>query len=496
MSYFNSNLLLIFFSLAYISYQSEENTKVLSLIFNKDAFLTTVDNTENMRILQNNKIYLNTKIATPIQNLKFYLKFSEYITYVTNSTYKKDDSTTYQFTRTKNNGKTSEFTPLNYQTDNLKSGYESKELLKLDENIINNFYFILADKINNKNEIYDSVIGLNLPLNDIRPVLMNTNILEQLKQNNFIDKRVFSIFYFNEISVGKINNKDGEGQIIFGKLPHELNNDKKYSEILKKYNFNEDNLNWINTEAGEYHIKWKLKFDSIVCANEKTSDLITELVIEQTVITGTSEFKNIIQKYFFDEYISKNLCKEEKFYSYRDNLQYYFYSCDISIKSYFDKYNNDILEFKSKDLDNTFSFKIKELFLEFSNRLYFGIIFDEYQMYGWKLGRLFLEKYPLIFSMDNKAIGYYNQNANNTNNNSNKTVIIILIVIVFILLIILCIGLRKYKILKGLMPRKLMANELHDQYSYSHVEDNKKEKEITTEMSSKSNYNSISSLGF
>ena len=115
-------------------------------------------------------------------------------------------------------------------------------------------------------------------------------------------------------------------------------------------------------------------------------------------------------------------------------------------------------------------------------------------MYGWKLGRLFLEKYPLIFSMDNKAIGYYNQKLNNTNNNSNKTVIIILIVIVFILLILLCIGLRKYKILKGLMPRKLMANELHDQYSYSHVEDNKKE--ISKEMAPKSNYNSISSLGF
>ena len=73
---------------------------------------------ENMRILQDYKIYLNTQITKPIQNLKFYLKFREYITYVTDNSYKKDDSSTYEFVRTKNNGKTHEFTLLKYQTDN------------------------------------------------------------------------------------------------------------------------------------------------------------------------------------------------------------------------------------------------------------------------------------------------------------------------------------------------------------------------------------------
>ena len=498
MSYnYSKILLLLFFSLFNISYQSQDNSKEFSLIINKDKLKISADDIENMRILQDNKIYIKSQIAIPNQNLKLYLKFSEYITYITDGNYKKGDSSSYEFIRTKNDGKTPEFTPLNFQTDNLKSGYESKEIIKLGENIIYDFNFILADKLNNNYEIDDSIVGLNLPEINIRPVLMNTNIFEQLKKNNLIYKRIFSIFFNTKVCEGNNNeNNNEEGQIIFGKLPHELYDNKKYDELLKKYNINEKTFNWINAEVDQYHIKWKLKLDDIICVNEHTSDLIAELVIEQTFFTGTQEFKKIMQKYFFDGFISKKLCKEEKFFNYKDNYNYYFYNCDNSIKSYFDKYNTNILEFKSKDLNTIFSFQLKELFLEYNNRLYFGIIFDEYQIYGWKLGRLFFEKYPLIFSIDNKAIGYYNQNENiiNVNTNSNKNTMIVLIVLVVVLLIIILIGFRKYNVLKSLIPRKLMANELYDQYTYSHVEDNKKE--ITTEMTSKINSNSVSSLGY
>ena len=148
-----------------------------------------------MRNLQCNKIYINTKIDEPNQNVKLYLRFNEYITYITESNYKKEESITYEFIRTKNNENKVDFTP-NFQTDSLKSGYESKEMLKLDKNIIKNFYFILVDKLNNKNEIYESIIGLNIPESTIRPILFNTNILEQLKNYKFINKRIFFCFLF------------------------------------------------------------------------------------------------------------------------------------------------------------------------------------------------------------------------------------------------------------------------------------------------------------
>ena len=109
-------------------------------------------------------------------------------------------------------------------------------------------------------------------------------------------------------------------------------------------------------------------------------------------------------------------------------------------------------------------------------------------MYGWKLGKLFFEKYPLVFSLDNKAIGYYNQNMENMKNKSNNKIVYILIILVLLLLIALVIGFRKYNILKRLIPRKLMANELLDDYSYNsnniNNEDNNKN-EIRTEMAYK-----------
>ena len=489
MSFINSKLVLIFFSLFFISYQSKEDSNDFSLFFNKDTILTSIEDTENMRSLQYNKIYINSKIANPNQNLKLYLRFNEYITYITNNNYKKGESTSYEFTRKKNNDENEpEFTPVDIQTDSLKSGYESKEILKLDDNIFNDFYFILVDKLNNNNDLYESIIGLNLPEKSPRLILMNTNFIEQLKNNNFINKRVFSVFYFNEIRKEKENNnyKDCDGQVIFGVLPHELKNEKKYSEIMKRYTLNDNNLNWVNTEAGDYHKRWKIKFDNIQFAKEQIQDSTVELIIEQNFFTGTPSFKTIIHKYFFEEFISKNICKEEKYYNHKEQFNYYFYHCDKSIKSYFDKYKDAILSFKSKELNEIFSFKLEELFFEYNNKLYFGVIFDEYQMHGWKLGRLFFEKYPLIFSVDNKAIGYYKQNIKN--NKKNKNILTtILVILIIILLILLLIGFRRYNILKSLIPRKIKANELNDEYSYSQVEENKKE--ITTEMATKiSNY--------
>ena len=494
MSFINKKIIILFFScLFHISNQIEETSKDLSLLFNKDPIKQTNDNIEKMSNLLYNKIYINTKIATPNQSIKFYLTFNEYITYITQNYYKKSDSNSYEFTRSKKDS--DDFEPKEFKTDNLKTGYESKDILNLnEENIIKDFNFILVDKLNIKEEFYQPVMGLSIPGGNPRPVLLGTNILEQLKNNNIIDKRLFSVFYFNKIGKEKSENKNIDGQIIFGKLPHELKDEKKYEQI-KKYNFYENELEWTNAEVEEYHMKWKIKFDSIIFANEQTTDFIGELVIEHNPFVGTAEFKKIINKYFFDEFISKNICKEEQFLNSRENLGYKFYSCDTSVELYFNKYQDNILQFKSKDLNEIFSFKLEELFLQYNNRFFFGVIFDEYQMHGWKLGRLFFEKYPLVFSVDNKAIGYYKHNPNNiTNKKGSKAILVFLVLLVIVLLFILFIGIRKYNVLKGLLPRRLKANELNDQYTYKSVEETKRE--ITTEMVSKVGDNSVSSLGF
>ena len=472
---------IIFLILIKVTNEYKDDSKYIILEINKDQILTSVETTETMRQLQYNKIYINSVIGSNNKNIKFYLRFNEYITYITDNYYKKEDSTTYEFTR-KGEKENVEYIPNEFHTDDLNSGYESKDIIKLNENIfLNNFNFILVDKLNKEKEFYYPIIGLNIVKeNNIRPVLYKTNFLEQLKNNNYISNKIFTII-----------NKE----IIFGILPHELDD----------FGFDENNLNWVNSESGDYNPKWKIKFDNIKFSSKDFTDLITELVIEQNLFTGTWEFKDYIHKNFFEELINNRICKEEKFFNHREQFHYFFYSCESELKSELvkEKYKKNILEFKSNSLNEIFSFNLTELFIKVGTKLYFSIIFDEYQMHGWKLGNIFLQKYPLIFSFDNKAIGYYSQNLKNVKNTSNNKFTYILIGLILFLIIILVIGIRKYNILKKLIPRKLMANELLDQYSYNSHENNNinndenNQNEITTEMTSRiqSSNNKSSKLG-
>ena len=478
-------IVFIFFLLLINTKEYKESSNSIILTINKDEILSSVDTTETMRNIQYNKIYINSKIGSNGKNMKLFLRFNEYITYITDNYYKKEESNTYEFTR-KKEGDNVEYTPNEFHTDDLNTGYESKDILKLDDNILNNYNFILVDKLNKDKEFYYSIIGLNLVKeNNIRPVLYKTNILEQLKSNNFISNKIFSIIFYNN------ENKIEKGEIIFGKLPHELI--EKEKEKFNNYIFDEKNLNWINDDIENYNLKWKIKLDNITYSNNEISDLTTELIIEQNVFTGSWEFKNIIHQKFFEELISKRICIEDKFYNFREKFNYFFYSCESSLKTELskEKYKNDILQFKSNSLNEIFSFNLKELFIEKGTTLYFSIIFDEYKMHGWKLGNIFFEKYPLVFSLDNKAIGYYNQNISNIKGKSNSKLIIVLCVLVFFLLIIIFIGIRKYNVLKKLIPRKLMANELLDEFSYNSHEnnniniENENKNEIKTEMSLK-----------
>lgn len=475
-------MLVIFIFLLFITIH--ESKDGINMKIYKDQILTSSDTTETMRNLQYNKIYINSRIGSNDKSIKLYIRFNEYITYITDNYYKKEESNSYVFTRRKEGGN-AEYIPNEFQTDDLNTGYESKDKLQLDNNILKDFNFILVDKLKREKEFYYPIIGLNLVKeNNIRQVLYKTNFLEQLKSSNLIDNKIFSILYYNK----EKNSQNEKGEIIFGKLPHELTEKEKF----EKYKLEENNLFWDNAEIGDYNLRWKLKFERIKFGNQELSEisgLIAELIIEQNVFTGTWEFKNIIHQKFFEELINKKICKEEKFYNYRENFHYFFYSCDSSLKSELSekKYKENILQFKSNSLNEIFSFNLEELFIEVGRTLYFSIIFDEYQMYGWKLGNIFFEKYPLVFSLDNKAIGYYNQNLGNMNKASNKT-IYILIGLILLLLIILFIGFRRYNILKKLIPRKLMANELLDDYSYNsnniNNEDNNKN-EIRTEMAYK-----------
>ena len=109
-----------------ITYEYKEDSKSVILKLYRDQILTSVDTSETMRHLQYNKIYINSKIGSNDKSIKLYLRFNEYITYITDNFYKKEDSNTYEFTRKKEGEKNIEYIPNEFHTDDLNSGYIKK----------------------------------------------------------------------------------------------------------------------------------------------------------------------------------------------------------------------------------------------------------------------------------------------------------------------------------------------------------------------------------
>ena len=125
------------------------------------------------------------------------------------------------------------------------------------------------------------------------------------------------------------------------------------------------------------------------------------------------------------------------------------------------------INFTKYKLGFNFTFSGDELFYNKDNNYYFKMIaYLERFMKDFKLGRIFLKKYPIIFNSDSKSMLFYkinNKIMNDiiNNNISKNNTFLIVISYFFIGIIFLGTGIyfgRKYCIMK----RKKYANELED----------------------------------
>ena len=107
-------------------------------------------------------------------------------------------------------------------------------------------------------------------------------------------------------------------------------------------------------------------------------------------IRGSEAYKNETDKIFFNDLISKNICRidyvEENIYVSKDII----YSCDNSnimkerIKTF------PTLYFLLKPYNLTFLFNYQELFQLHNNRLYFLIYYKNSYYSNWEIGEIFL----------------------------------------------------------------------------------------------------------
>ena len=243
----------------------------------------------------------------------------------------------------------------------------------------------------------------------------NKYIFKMLKERELIDETYYTFIY------GDYNIKFGSnylsddynsiiGNLILGETPHEF-----YPNKYKK----ED----------EIKINGQLEFSvSQVSFKTKKSTFLEENI--RLTITYTSQFirgsigyKNETDKIFFNDLISKNICRvdivEENIYVSKD----YIYSCENSnfmkekIKTF------PTLYFVIKPYNLTFFFTYEELFQLHNNRIYFLVYYTVITSYSkWEVGELFLRKYITSFNYYSKTTSFYRNQVDEINNKTYKVI--------------------------------------------------------------------------
>lgn len=412
------------------------NLSIITLPFDNYYFIHNQLNSPNEKFneLLNNFVRVNISIGDPKQEISLNLTFNSYITYLSGSDVKggfKKFNEKISKSYNKIENKISQF-----YLEHFVKGIKSTENFYLlfngkDEKVINNFNFILANELNNLEEMgqlglcYGNIYSGNK--------LENYNFISQLHKKKLIDSYSFTIKY-NDLN---------KGELIIGALPHEYN---------RRYNKND----FISIKAGNtQEISWSILFKELRYGNEIfMKNLFIEFQLELGLIIASSELKEKLINDFFNHNPNCHMLKDE------ERISFY---CD-----------NDKGINKFKDLILTsevgnfnFVLNYKDLFEKHGEKFYFLIVFPlTDNINTWKLGKPFLRKFQIVFDQDKKIIGFYTKMSSN-----NFPIIITFLICLFVI-----IGLSLFiYIYVNKKRRKKRNNEIDDGFDYYTTEElNKK----------------------
>ena len=279
----------------------------------------------------------------------------------------------------------------------------------------------------------------------------NSNIINQLKSLKLIPSYAFTIKY----NTNEKNNQE-KGEIIIGSLPHEYD-PRHYSEKYFTYTtiaFNK------KTPA------WRVIFDDIRFGNEKLiSSNMAELSINFGFISASVNHKQIFDVNFFLKPEFVDYCKEEKVSTY------YVKYCKENVIKEFKNIIFDLPKPYNSDKGDKIEFNYKDLFVKCpgNNDYYcFQIVFGSMSS-AWILGKPLFKKYQMVFDQEKKIFGFYKEigeyeyEEKKSNGNSGRSIPWIIIAI--LLIIIGFLGFLFYRKFQ-LNKRKKIANELQDDFVY------------------------------
>jgi len=239
--------------------------------------------------------------------------------------------------------------------------------------------------------------------------------------------------------------------------PHEYDQNYKQSE-----------LKFINSFSEKSKPNWCLYFKYDPTYNNYTINLNIKVLISPKIygVVANYHYLQAIEENFFKKYYEKNICQRTIISFQRRN-----YFKVVCSKDYFTQ--KDIESFFPLNLysiafNYTFILEGKELFLETEDKYELGILSEiGYSSTEWKLGRVFLKKYQIIFDDDNGLIGFY-RSVNNIEEEkkSGISTALKIVILVFVSCVFLFLSFLIYKKINSLSKRKKFANELEDDFMY------------------------------
>ena len=349
----------------------------------------------------NNSFYLKFQMGTPWKDIisKFSINNSDLsIKYTNDEKFIKDYDPL----------KSSSFINITEKDiENKKQGFsfitENLKLIGLNKTyIVNNFKLFKENKNIDNSPIY---LYAELGLNFYSKSQYNNEsyiFLNQLKSNNIIENKIFSINYND--------NKIGGGNIYIGDYPHNIKDSLSYYKNHKLFSYNSS-----STIIDSLYLAINDKYQ--IENNIKVKNVYFN--ISSPVIFASSEFINRVDELFFNKYIKSKICSSQSF-RFNDKL-YFLYSCiqergDFKLK--LDEFPD--LNFYSKDLNYTFTLTYEDLFIKINDIYYFLIIYDFYSGETWKFGRPFLQKYKFVFNCENYSLSFYDINEKENKNDEDE----------------------------------------------------------------------------
>jgi hypothetical protein len=250
--------------------------------------------------------------------------------------------------------------------------------------------------------------------------------LNEIQEKGFIKNKTHFFYFFEKYgeklnyktTINNTNSPCYDGLIVFGKLPHEL-----LPDVYDKNNLSFTDPFFIKYEySTTEEIEWGVKFDEVHLEynDKKTKEFdiyrgVFDLNIEY--ISPPYQFYDVIKK-FYKPLFDEDICfeEEEPRNFNRDGYIYRMIYCkyDEFKKNYLETFPK--LLFKFTEFNQTFEFTYKDLFKPIYNNKYYLFLLFMRRLSGgkqvsdpptWYLGRMFLNKYPVVFDGDNKKVGFY-----------------------------------------------------------------------------------------